>query len=197
MRKLFSLIAVLALAVATAHSTVMLPMFMDDLTGSSQTVVLGTITAKRAEWGPDRRMIFTVYTFEPQQYLKGSLGSTFELREPGGELDGEGFYVASVPQYQVGQEAVLFVWTDHAGKHQVTAFEQGSVTLVLNSSGVREPARQVPLGSARVTRSSNALVDSARETVQLASTAGLSEKSLTGLLNQIRLSVARTQPATE
>jgi hypothetical protein len=197
MKKLSLLAVVLALATATLHSTVMLPMFMDDLAGSSQTVVLGTITGKRTEWGPDRRMIFTVYSVAPQQYLKGSLGNSFELREPGGELDGEGFYVASVPQYQVGQEAVLFVWTDRAGQHQVTAFDQGSVPVVVDAGGARQAARQIPLGSARTAQSSNSLVDSAREATRLAPTVALSEKSLSGLLSQIRASVARTQPAAE
>lgn len=191
------LTAALAFAAAALHATVMSPMFMDDLTGSSQTVVYGTITAKRAEWGADRRMIFTVYTIQPQQYLKGSLGEAFELREPGGELDGEGFYVASVPQFEVGQEAVMFVWTDPAGSHQVTAFDQGSVGVVSGAGGVKQVSRQIPLGSARTAQTSNALVDSAADAARVVPTVALSESSLSGLLHQIRVSVARTQPAAE
>src|SRR5689334_1154812 len=111
MKKLLMIAALIALSTATLRSTVMSPMFMDDLTESSQTVVHGSISAKRAEWSSDHRMINTVYTVEPQEYLKGALGTSFEIREPGGELDGEGFYVASVPQFEVGQETLLFVWT--------------------------------------------------------------------------------------
>ena len=181
----------------TQHATVMVPMFMDDLTASSQTVVHGSIIAKRAEWGADRRMIYTVYTVEPRQYLKGALGSTFEMREPGGELDGEGFYVASVPQFEVGQEAVLFVWTDKAGQHQLTAFEQGAVQVVESSSGVKSVARQIPLGTARAGVSNNALVSTASEATISRPSVALSERSLSGLLNQIRISISRTQPAAE
>lgn len=196
MKKLYLVAAALALATAAKlHSTVMLPMFLDDLTGTSQTVVLGSIASKHTEWGADRRMIYTVYTVAPKEYLKGSLGSSFQLREPGGELDGEGFYVASVPQYEVGQEAVLFVWTDPAGRHQVTAYDQGSVGVITGAGGERQAVRQIPLGSARGALSNAALVDSAADVVRLAPQAALSEQSLTGLLTQIRLSVARTQAA--
>ena len=194
MRKLL-FIAFVALSGASLQATVMAPMFMDDLTGESQTVVYGTITAKRTEWGPGRRMIFTVYTVQPGQYLKGWLGTAFELREPGGELDGEGFHIASVPQFEVGQEAVMFVWTDQASNHQVTAFEQGVVSVITGENGVKQVSRSIPLGSARTGQISNAMVDSAADAAMLGPTVAPSEQSLGGLLNQIRLSVARTQPA--
>lgn len=196
MKTRFLIVAFLLCSASTLHSTVMLPMFLDDLTGSSQTVVLGTVTSRHAEWSADRRMIYTVYTVAPQEYLKGSLGESFELREPGGELDGEGIYVASVPQFEVGQEAVLFVWTDPAGKHQITAFDQGTVGVVAGAIG-KVATRQIPLGSARNEQAASKLVDSAAQVAISLPNVALSEKSLSGLLNQIRVSVARTAAAKE
>jgi hypothetical protein len=196
-KKLLVLLALAQLCAFNLNATVMTPMYLDDLTGSSQTIAYATVTGKRTEWSADRRMIYTVYTVQAEQYLKGSLGASFEIREPGGERDGEGFYVASVPQYEIGQEAVLFVWTDPAGAHQVTAFEQGSVAIFTSAAGDKVPARRVPLGSYRLVESSSALVDSASEAAKVQPAVQLSEPSLAGLLNQIRVSVARTQPAQQ
>jgi len=197
MKKLLIIAAVTAFSTGTLRSTVMLPMFMDDLTQSSQTVVYGSIAGKRAEWTADHRMINTVYTVDPQEYVKGTLGASFEISEPGGELDGEGFYVASAPQFEVGQEAVLFVWTDQRGHHQVTALDQGAVKLEKDAKGVKTATRKIPLGSARVAHRNAALVSSASEAAVSQDNIVFSEQSLGGLLNQIRISVARTQPAAE
>jgi len=197
MKRLLMIAALAAMSTVTLRSTVMVPLFMDDLAESSQTVVHGSISAKRAEWAPDHRMINTVYTVEPQEYLKGTLGASFEIREPGGELDGEGLYVASVPQFEVGQETLLFVWTDQAGSHQVTGFDQGAVQVVKDGKGQKTAVRRIPLGSARVGQSNAALVSGAREAASSLPNVTFSEENLGGLLNQVRQSIARTRPAGE
>jgi hypothetical protein len=197
MKKLLMLAAFTALSTASLRSTVMLPMFMDDLTESSQTVVYGSIAAKRAEWNPDHSMINTVYTVEPREYVKGALGSSFEISEPGGELNGEGFYVASAPQFEIGEEAVLFVWTDRKGHHQVTALDQGAVKVEKGDKGVKTAARKIPLGSSRVEHRNSTLVSSASEAAASQQNIVFSEQSLSGLLNQIRVSVSRTRLAAE
>lgn len=164
------------------QATVMQPMYLDDLTGASQTVVYGRVLASRVEWDAAHRWLYTIYTIQPQQYLKGGLGATFELREPGGELGGEGMRVESAPHFQVGQEALLFVWTSPDGSHQVTAFEQGAVAVVTDLiTGAKVAARPIPLG---------------RAAQKATASRSLSELSLDALFHQVRSSVARTaQPA--
>ncbi|MBI3934349.1 MAG: hypothetical protein HY316_06625, partial [Acidobacteria bacterium] len=125
--------------------------------------------------------IYTIYTIEPAQYLKGQLGLVFELRELGGERDGVGMLVAGVPRFEVGQEAVLFIWTDPQGHHQVAGFEQGAVRIETDAaSGAKVATRSIALGSARVA--------SAVTTVQPATS-----RSLPQLLDQIRASVAKSR----
>ena len=182
------------------HATVMAPMYTDDLTGASQTVVYGAVTAKRVEWDSAHRMIYTIYSVRPYQYLKGGLGGSFELHEPGGEIGDEGMYIASVPKFQVGEEAILFVWTNPAGQHQVTAFEQGTVAVVADpANGAMVAARSIPLGTAAAGQTAQTLVDSVDQVQAAArrqnSPVTFSERSLNLLMNQIRISVARTQPA--
>ena len=135
----------------TAEATTLLRLDLDDLTGESSAVVYGKVIASRVEWNQSRTLIFTVYTVAPTEYLKGRLGPIFELYEPGGTLDGLQMSVAGVPAFSVGQEAILFVWTDPHGQHQVSGFEQGAFPVRADpQTGLKIVDRVARLGSARV-----------------------------------------------
>ena len=162
-----------------AQATTLLRMDLDDLTAESHAIVYGKIVASRAEWNNNHSMINTYYTVEATQYLKGNLGASFELQEPGGERDGLMVRVPSVPVFAVGEEAVLFVWTDPKGRHQVIGFEQGALKVRANSeTGEKTVDRAIRLGSAR--------------SASKASTGSSTSRLLPQLFGQIRLSVAQT-----
>jgi len=176
---LFALLALLTGPLA-GHSTVLQRLDLDDLTAQSSAVVHAEIVGKRAEWNESRNVIYTVYTVRPIEYLKGRLGPVFELHEPGGELDGLRMAIAAVPEFAVGQEAVLFVWTDARGKHQVIGFEQGSLAVRTDpQSGLKVVSRSVQLGSAR--------------TNDAAGGGPASSRFLPLLFQQIRASAAKAQ----
>ncbi|MBI2820150.1 MAG: hypothetical protein HYX73_09245 [Acidobacteria bacterium] len=180
MRKLLPALLLLLVFPAVAAATTLLAMYLDDLTSESQTVAYGRVVGARTEWDTAHNWIFTVYTIQPTQYLKGNLGTSFELREPGGERDGIGMIVAGVPQFQVGQESVLFVWTDPKGFHQVIGFEQGAVLIATDSAtGTKTATRSIALGSARAA----AVVSAGHPSTG---------RVLPQLLDQIRLSVAKS-----
>src|SRR5262249_49584942 len=146
-------------ALAFAHvlfATTLVRMDLDDLTAQSSAVVYARIAASRTEWDGAHTAIFTIYTVEPIEYLKGQLGGTFELREPGGERDGLAMRIASVPVFHAGDEAVLFVWTDKRGSHQVIGFEQGAVHVRTDASGAKVAERAIPLGSAKINANTSA-----------------------------------------
>ncbi|OFW26627.1 MAG: hypothetical protein A3H27_03060 [Acidobacteria bacterium RIFCSPLOWO2_02_FULL_59_13] len=168
-------------------ATSLLPMGLDDLTAASHAIVHGRIAASRTEWNQDRSLIFTVYTVVPTGYLKGRLGPSFELREPGGERDGLRMSIPSVPVFQVGQEVLVFVWTDCRGRHQVTGFEQGTLGVQTDpATGQKTVDRYLRLGSLKATASPSSLA------------APASSRWLPQLLDQIRTSVVKTQgPATQ
>lgn len=151
MMKTTILLLVLCVMGLSARATTLVRLDLDDLTGESSAVVYGKIAASRVEWNSSRTLIYTVYTVEPMEYLKGRLGPVFELYEPGGTLDGLQMSVAGVPAFSVGQEAILFVWTDPHGQHQVTGFEQGAFRVRADpQTGLRIVDRVARLGSARV-----------------------------------------------
>jgi len=163
-----------------AEGTTLTRLDLDDLTAESSAVVYGKIVASRVEWNQSRTMIFTVYTVLADQYLKSALGPVFELHEPGGVLDGLGMHVAGVPAFTVGQEAVLFIWTDKHGQHQVTGFEQGAFPVRTDpQTGAKVVDRIVRLGSVRT---ANAV-------------ASPSSRLLSQFVSQIRASAVRAGAA--
>ena len=151
MKKTAILVLVLLIGRLSAGATTLVRLDLDDLTGESSAVVYGKIVASRVEWNRSRTLVYTVYTVLPVEYFKGRLGPVFELYEPGGTLDGLQMSVAGIPSFSVGQEAVLFVWTDPQGQHQVTGFEQGVFPLRADpGTGLKMVERVARLGSARV-----------------------------------------------
>ena len=161
-----------------ADGTTLTRLDLDDLTGESSAVVYGKIVASHVEWNSGKTMIFTVYTVQADQYLKSALGPIFELHEPGGDLDGLRMSVAGVPTLSVGQEAVLFVWTDKHGQHQVTGFQQGAFPVRTDpQTGAKVVDRVVRLGSVRAA----------------GATTPPSSRSLPLFFNQVRASAARAR----
>ena len=180
MKKIIYFVMLLIATGQLAFSTTLVRMDLDDLTAQSHAVAQGTITASRTEWDRSHSIIFTIYTVNANEYLKGQLGATFELKEPGGELDGIAVKVDSVPIFNVGDEAVLFVWTDGEGNHQAIGFEQGAVAVQTDpATGQKTADRTIRLGSAR-------------GSVSNAATPPTTSRTLPQLFNQIRASVAKT-----
>lgn len=150
MRKLLSCLLFVLLSATLARATTLVQMDLDDLTSQSQTVVYGKIVSSRTEWDRSHSVIYTFYTVQPIQYLKGQLGSTFELQEMGGTLDGLTMKVPSAPEFKAGQEAVLFVWTDPLGRNLVIGMEQGAVGIETDPQTNRKFVnRTIRFGSAR------------------------------------------------
>lgn len=181
MKKAATLIVLLLGWLPWAEGTTLERMDLDDLTAKSSAVVYGKIVASRVEWNQNRTLIYTVYTVQPLEYLKERLGPILELREPGGTLDGLHMSIAGVPSFSVGEEAVLFVWTDPQGQHQVTGFEQGAFPVRTDpQTGLKMVDRAIRLGSARTAPLPGAVVPS-------------TSRLLPQLFDQIRSSAAKTR----
>ena len=179
--RILAVLFVLLAASIVGQATTLVRMNLDDLTTQSQTVVHATIAASRTEWSDDHKVILTIYTVEPLEYLKGRLGTSFELRELGGEKDGLLMTVPSVPVFSVGQEEVLFVWTDPQGRHQAIGFEQGALDVHTDPvTGQKTVDRALLLGSAQASPSGSAAPAS---------------KLLPELFSQIRASIAKAVQA--
>ncbi len=83
----------------------------DQLVARADTVFKGTVTAKQSEWTGEgaNRHIVTFVTFQVEETYKGSPASTQTLRILGGTVGDDTLQVPEMPQFTVGQKAVLFV----------------------------------------------------------------------------------------
>ena len=116
----------LALVAGSCQATLQKTLDLDQLVDESSAIVHARIVASRVDWNSSHTSIVTLYTVEAGRYLKGSLGSSFELVELGGQIGNLAMSVAGAPHFPAGEEVVLFLWTDGIyGRHQAIGFEQG------------------------------------------------------------------------
>jgi len=108
MRRLI-LIVILLVCAREVRATVLLPAEFREIVAGSQVIVYGRIAAVRAEWSDDRTRIDTIVTVTAGSYLKGGPGGTVTFRVPGGQIGRYRNVVVGAPQFQAGEEAVLFL----------------------------------------------------------------------------------------
>lgn len=125
MKKWTLLLAVLLASAAYAATLQILT--LDQMTAAASTIVQGRITASHADWINGKgSLIYTYYTVQADSYVKGNLGRTFQLIEPGGQVGNIAGSVPGAPSFQVGEQVLLFVQTDGPKNfHQAIGYEQG------------------------------------------------------------------------
>jgi len=139
-------LALLAAVAMVCPAATLKMLSLDQMADESQTVVHGRVVSSRAEWNSTHTSIVTVYTVKAERYLKGALGATFELTELGGQVGNLAMQAPGAPHFQVGEEVVLFVWTDNVERrHQAIGFEQGVFRVRTEANGAKFVNRSVPV----------------------------------------------------
>lgn len=139
MRLITSLLLLPALMASwPAGATVMLKMDLPELVGRADVIFVGKVTKLESRWSEDRRHIVTDTTFQVVQNVRGAVVSRpVVVRSLGGVVGGIGMRVAGSPQFQVGQEALLF--TDlRKGHRYVTGMMQGVYLVARDKTGHAE-----------------------------------------------------------
>ncbi len=115
------------LLVSTAYAATLQILTLDQMTAQASAVVQGRIVAMRSDWINGKgSSIYTYYTVQADSYLKGNLGRTFQLTEPGGQVGNIVGSVPGAPSFHVGEPVVLFIQTDGPRNwHQAIGYEQG------------------------------------------------------------------------
>ena len=108
MRRLLLVLIVLVCA-RDLRATVLLPAEFREIVAGSQVIVYGRVVAVRPEWSSDRSRIDTVVTVTAGSYLKGGPGDTVTFRVPGGQIGRYRNVMVGAPQFQAGEEAILFL----------------------------------------------------------------------------------------
>lgn len=149
-------LVVLAIGQGTAGASVLIHLSFDEMAEKSSAVLLGRCVEVRSAWNADRSDIVTHNVFEVREYYKGSLGRRVTITEPGGQVGNVVAAYTGIPRFRVGEEAVLFVWTDPFGTHTVIGLTQGKFhvrrdtltgELMLQQSFSDEPMLEPPAHS--------------------------------------------------
>jgi len=129
-RRLFFVAALLG--VAQLQSATLQQLSMSDLIAKSTAIVRGTVQDSYTAFsGP---VIFTHYRIQVAEKWKGSTGATVDVAVPGGIASGVRQTYAGAPQFQPGDQYVLFLWTGKSGMTQIMGFSQGAFAVVPDGS---------------------------------------------------------------
>jgi hypothetical protein len=148
MKKAFPLSLPILLLASLAGAATLQILNLDEMTAQSSAVVQARVTGSRTEWNDANKKNFVVtkYTLQSDHYIKGNLGSTFELVEPGGRLGDRITSIPGAPVFREGDELVLFVWTHPTtGTHQSMGFDQGAFRITRDASGAKVLDHSQPL----------------------------------------------------
>ena len=133
---------VLALAAVPARAAVLVHLNFEEMAEKSSAILVGRCVEVRSEPDAEFRIV-THNVFEVSEYLKGSLGRRVTITEPGGRIGDQVTFFSGMPQFRVGEEAVLFVWTSPQGqRHQVIGFTQGKFEMSRNATSGEVSLRQ-------------------------------------------------------
>jgi len=81
----------------------------DDLISSANSIVEGSVVSSNTYRSSDGKLIFTSYTINVQESLKGSTPQLVTVTTVGGRVGNTILHVAGMPVFQPGDRAILFL----------------------------------------------------------------------------------------
>jgi hypothetical protein len=121
------LLAIL-LFTTSAYATTVQRLGLEDLVKRAHTIVVGRVTDSRTYWAPDRKLIFTDYTIQVDESMKGQSSRSVAVTTIGGKIGDVELHVSGMPAFQRGENAVVFI-EESAGRQVVLGLGQGKFTV--------------------------------------------------------------------
>lgn len=120
------------LAVPAAFAATVQKLTLQELTKKSDSIVRARVTDATSNWDANHKEIYTYYTFQILEPVKGRKGeTTLTLREIGGTVGNIASVVPGMPGFSKGEEVILFLTPkDAAGYPWVMGLQQGKYTIV-------------------------------------------------------------------
>lgn len=119
----------LLLSTSPGWATLVPRLTVEQMVDESASVVEGTVVRKSAAWDSTHQFIWTHYEIKVTDVLKGLVGSTVTVSEPGGEVEGVHMSIAGVPTYQVGEEVVILLSPTEIGFFRTCGWGQGKFSV--------------------------------------------------------------------
>jgi hypothetical protein len=109
-RKILASTLLLIAVAFPATATMVRPLDLDEMIALSQIAFEGTCTGNRSERDPATQVVVTYTTFAVHDVLKGAAGTSYEIKQIGGELpQGLSYRPAGIPKFEVGTDYIVFL----------------------------------------------------------------------------------------
>lgn len=132
MQKLLGL-ACIAGTLALLHGSTLQQLTLNDMILKSTAIVRGQAQQTSASFhGP---IIYTHFTIQVAEVLKGPAATQIDVAVPGGATGGRTQTFSGAPSLVNGQNYVFFLWTSKTGLTQVIGLSQGLFAVITNPSG--------------------------------------------------------------
>jgi hypothetical protein len=132
MRRLFVLFMLLA---SPAAATVYVPVDFREMVTASQAIVHGRVVDVRSEVTRDRTRVVSYVTLEAAEHLKGSFGSAVTFSVPGGQVGRYRRIIVGAPQFERGDEVVVFLSARGPSIPYLFGLSQGVYRVVRGADG--------------------------------------------------------------
>ena len=147
-----TLLAIGLATAGTAGATTLIPMSVDDMATTADTVVIATVSDQQVV--RDAGAVNTLVTLTVEETVTGNPGDSVTVRVPGGSFESNGIAVGEVnagaPIFAMDQEVALFLSpADGAGARQILGYSQGQFNV--NEGMVRVPEFGAPVSLERFT----------------------------------------------
>lgn len=100
-------------------------MTLADLVKRADVVAIGRCESCVPSWNHAKKRIYTTITIKVSEYLKGSLGPKFYIRQIGGRIGTKEMRVPGMPLFRPGAEFVIFLAKADDGSYHVVGLSQG------------------------------------------------------------------------
>jgi hypothetical protein len=119
---------IIALVTAPLLATTVEKMELPQLVSASDSIVQGRVDSVEARYEANR--IYTYVSVTIDDPLKGERRRTVLLRQIGGTIGAKRTWVAGMPQFNIGDQVILFLRDRHDGTFDVTGLNQGKYDIV-------------------------------------------------------------------
>ena len=134
MRFLFlSILALTASPLASLRATTLEKLSVDQMISKSNYIVRAKVISSSGLLY--NRNIYTKFSLQIIESLKGSASPSMEVLVPGGTVNGMSQSIAGTPKLALGSEMVLFLWQSPKGQLLVIGMQQGAFDLQKDSTG--------------------------------------------------------------
>jgi hypothetical protein len=128
----FSLALSLTFCAAPLCCATLQQLSLDDMIAKSTAIVRGRVSASYCAFSGS--VIYTHYSVQVSEQLKGSLSSTTDVAVPGGTVNNLRQTFDGAPVFHSGEEYVFFLWSGSSGPTQVVGLTQGLFAITPGAS---------------------------------------------------------------